>query len=213
MRLDLDCPVACADDTFGELADVVIDPRARCATHLVVREHGRPDLARLVPIGAAQIIEGANGVRLDRTVAEINALEPVHRSEYLRLDQRPAEDPGATVGIEETIGMPLYGSLGPNGLDAGMEPIQFDPHVTVSYDRIPEGTVEIRGASAVTSSDGHHVGHVVGLVLDDRAQILQLVLEHGHLWRKRELAIPIGAIDRIESDEVVLTLSNDQVTS
>ncbi len=166
-----------------------------------------------MPIGAAQIIEGANGVRLDRTVAEINALEPVHRSEYLRLDQRPAEDPGATVGIEETIGMPLYGSLGPNGLDAGMEPIQFDPHVTVSYDRIPEGTVEIRGASAVTSSDGHHVGHVVGLVLDDRAQILQLVLEHGHLWRKRELAIPIGAIDRIESDEVVLTLSNDQVTS
>ena len=63
----------------------------------------------------------------------------------------------------------------------------------------------------MSSSDGHHVGHVVGFVLDDRAQIARLVLEHGHLWGKRELQIPGASIDRILSDEVVLTLSKDEV--
>jgi hypothetical protein len=89
--------------------------------------------------------------------------------------------------------------------------MDVDPHVTVSFDRVPTGTVEIRRDSAVSSSDGHRVGHVVGFVLDDQQQIVRLVLEHGHLWGKRELELPSGSIDRIRSDEVVLTLSKDEV--
>jgi sporulation protein YlmC with PRC-barrel domain len=214
MRLDLDSPVDCVDGAFGELADVVIDPGTRRVTHLVVQEHDRHGLARLVPIGRAHIDEGPNGgVSLDCTVAEINELEPLQHSEYVRLGERPVEDPSWDVGIEGISEMPPYGSLGVGALGAGMEPVDvdIDPHVTLRYDRIPKGMVEMRRASAVTSSDGHHVGHLVGLVVDDSGQIAQLVLEHGHLWRKREIAIPYGSINRIESDEVVLTLSNDEV--
>jgi PRC-barrel domain len=71
--------------------------------------------------------------------------------------------------------------------------------------------VEIRRESEVTSSEGDHLGHVVAFVLDGQEQIAQLILEHGHLWGKRETAIPSGSIDRILSDEVVLTLSKDEV--
>jgi hypothetical protein len=39
------------------------------------------------------------------------------------------------------------------------------------------------------------------------------VLEHGHLWGKREVVIPIGAVARVGTDEVVLTLSKDEVGS
>jgi sporulation protein YlmC with PRC-barrel domain len=128
----------------------------------------------------------------------------------VRLGERPL-DSNWEVGIQEISQMPLSGSLGVNALGAGMDPIGFDAHGTLSYDRIPKGTVELRRASEVTSSDGHHVGHVVGFVIDDREQIAQLVLEHGHLWGKREISIPIGSIDRIESDEVVLAVSNDEL--
>ena len=37
------------------------------------------------------------------------------------------------------------------------------------------------------------------------------MLEHGHLWGKREVVIPIGAVARVETDAVVLTLSKDEV--
>jgi sporulation protein YlmC with PRC-barrel domain len=214
MRLDLDCAVTCADGAFGELSDVIIDPGIRRVTHLVVQPagHHHHHLARLMPIGRARAGERAKGgVVLDCTVAQVNELHPIHTAEYVRLADRPAHDADSDVGIEDEFALPPSELLGAGAMGIGMEPIDVDPHVTVSFDRVPAGTVEIRRDSAVSSSDGHHVGHVVGFVLDDRAQIARLVLEHGHLWGKRELQIPGASIDRILSDEVVLTLSKDEV--
>lgn len=220
MRLNLECRVECADGAFGELADLVIDPRTQSVTHLVVQPHERHDLARLVPIARARVGGPSDDrISLDCTVGELNELEPLHDSAYIRFGERPV-DPHWDVGIEEISEVPAYGSLGASAFGAGIEPVAagmepatFDMHGTLSYDRIPKGTVEVRRSSAVTSSDGHHVGSVVGLVIDEREQISQLVLEHGHLWGKREITIPFRSVDRIDSDEVVLAVSNDEVVS
>ena len=140
---------------------------------------------------------------LDGTVAEIGQLERVREAAYLRLGEFPVEDPDWEVGIEEMLGQPYY-----QGLDAvGAEPIAYDDHVMWQYDRIPKGDVEIRRASPVTSADRHHLGHVDGFIVDGQDHIGHLVLEHGHLWGKREVVIPIGAVARVETDAVVLTLS------
>jgi sporulation protein YlmC with PRC-barrel domain len=212
MRLDLDCTVTCADGAFGELSDIIIDPGTRRVTHLVVQPAGHHHLARLMPIGRARAAEQAKeGVVLDCTVAEINALRPIHTADYVRLGDRPAADADTDVGIQDEFALPSAGLVGAGAMGIGMEPMDVDPHVTVSFDRVPTGTVEIRRDSEVSSSDGHHVGHVVGFVLDDQAQIVRLVLEHGHLWGKRKVEVPSGSIDRILSDEVVLTLSKDEV--
>lgn len=211
MRLDLDCPVACADGSFGELSDVVIDPGARRVTHLVVAPHERHDLARLTPIARARSGQPGGGVVLDCTLAELNQLASVHRADYVRLGERPVREPGSDVGIEDALELPPYESLGASALGVGPEQFDGDPHVTLSYDQVPEGTVEVRRQSDVTSSDGHRLGHIVALVVDGQQQIAQLVLEHGHLWAKREVSIPIDSIDRIASDEVLLTLTKDEV--
>ena len=210
MRLDLDMPVHCVDSEFGELADVVIDPSGRRVTHLVVQPQDRHDHARLVPIEAADGGDGSGGISLESTAAEISKLEPIQRSAYLRRGESPSANSGWDVGIQEATALPEYGSLGPQDLGAGMT-LDYDQHVAVSYHRVPKGCVEIRRASPVNSSDGHHLGHVVGFVVDDHEQITQLVLEHGHLWGKRTVAIPSGAIVRLETDEVVLSLSSDEV--
>jgi hypothetical protein len=47
--------------------------------------------------------------------------------------------------------------------------------------------------------------------VDDEDRIGHLLLEHGHLWGKREITVPIGAVGSIENDEVQLSLSKDQV--
>lgn len=211
-RLDLDCHVHCADGPFGELSDVVIDPRTRCLTHLVVQPHHRHRLARLVPVSEVQVDGVGDGLRLGCTIAEIHELEPVQDSEYLRLGQRPTEEPNSDIGIEEVAEMPPYQSFGSDTLAAAPAPMDFDPHVTVTYDRVPRGTVEIRRQSEVISSDGHYVGHVVGLVFGDQQRIVEFVIHHGHLWSKREIAIPIDSIERLMSDEIVLRSSHDEVT-
>ena len=210
MRLDFDMPVHCVDSEFGELADVVIDPSRRRVTHLVVQPHDRHDHARLVPIEAADGGDGSGRISLESTAAEISKLEPIQRSAYLRRGESPSANSGWDVGIQEATALPEYGSLGPQDLGAGMT-LDYDQHVAVSYHRVPKGCVEIRRESPVNSSDGHHLGHVVGFVVDDHEQITQLVLEHGHLWGKRTVAIPSGAIVRLETDEVVLSLSSDEV--
>jgi sporulation protein YlmC with PRC-barrel domain len=211
MRLDLDCPVSCADGPFGELADVVVDSSSRRVTHLVVQPHDQHYRARLVAIGRARIEDGTKDVALDCTLAEIDELKPLHRAEYVRLGDRPAEDADSDIGIEADV-LPLpYGSLGTTALGAGIEPLDVDPHLTLSYDRVPKGTVEIRRESEVRSSDGHHVGHVVAVVLDAQQHISDVVMEHGHLWGKRQVAIPNASIDRLLSDEVLLSVAKDEI--
>ncbi len=208
VRLDLGCPVRCTDDAFGELADVVIDPTTRRVTHLVVQPHRQNETTRLVPVERARSDDEADGtIVLDASVAEIDQLEAVRETAYLRLGEFPVADPHWEVGVEELLALPYY--QGPDAF--GAEPIAYDDHVMWTYDRIPKGDVEIRRASPVTSADGHQLGHVDGFVIDADDHIGHLVLEHGHLWGKREVVIPIGAVARVETDGVVLTLSKDQV--
>ena len=208
MRLDLGSPVRCTDEAFGELADVVIDPETRRVTHLVVQPHQRGEQARLVPVDRARAGETSDAtISLSCTIAEMSEFELVRESEYLRLGEIPVGDPDWQVGIEEPLALPP--SMEMDTLGAGA--VDFDPHVMRTYDRIPMGEVEIRRASGVTSADGHHLGHVDGFVLDSEQQLAHLVLEHGHLWGRREVVIPALAVARVKTDEVVLTLSKDAV--
>jgi hypothetical protein len=102
------------------------------------------------------------------------------------------------------------GEAGAAGLGLAFVPPGFVDHLTTDYDRVPKHDVEIRRTSLVLSSDGHRLGHVDGFVVDDEDLISHLVVERRHLWRTRDLAIPLGAIAAIDNDEVRLTLSRHQ---
>jgi hypothetical protein len=157
--------------------------------------------------GSCRSAGRANAIALDCPVADVEALEPVHESAYLRVGEFPADDPEWDVGIQDVLVLPLYQD--PDTFGTVADP---DPHMIVTYDRIPKHTVEIRRASAVMSSDGHRVGHVDGFLVspDGTADI---VLERGHLWGRREIVIPAGSIERIADDAVTLTLTKDEVGS
>jgi sporulation protein YlmC with PRC-barrel domain len=203
MRLELGSEVHCTDAPAGELADVVVDPIRRRITHLVVRPHGRPEDARLVAIERAS--DAGDRVQLDCTLAEVEQLEPMHETAYLRLGEVRVSDPGWDVGIEDVLALPVYQEL--DGMGSRIDP---DPHVLVNYDRIPKHEVEIRRASPVISSDGHRVGHVDGFLVG-AGESADIVLERGHLWGKREIVIPADSVARVENDQITLTLTKDQV--
>jgi hypothetical protein len=210
MKIELDIPVTCRDGAFGRLEDVVIDPGTRRLTHLVVQPQDHSDRARLVVIEDAHLDQQSDALALERTVAELERSDPIQESAYLRMGELLAGGPDWSVGIQEMYSLPEYGSLGPEIMGAGTT-MEFDQHVAVSYHRIPLDGVEVRRASPVTSSDGHHLGHLIGFGIDDQALITELILEHGHMWTKRMVAIPGAAIERFETDELTLSMSNDQV--
>ena len=211
MRLELGSPVSCTDGLFGELADIVVDPTKRAVTHLVVEPHHDHGQARLVPIDLASAQEGQpSALTLRCSIEEASRLELVEEYAYLRLGEVPDKDPKWDIGVESVLAHPYYAG---GGLGVGYDavPVDYDPHVSMTYDRIPKGEVEIRRASTVTSADGHDLGRVDGFVVADDDAITHFVLERGHLWGRREVTIPMSAVAGVHTDAVTLTLTKDEV--
>jgi sporulation protein YlmC with PRC-barrel domain len=207
LRLDLGTPVRCTDAVYGELADVVIDPTQKRVTHVVVRpQHQEAAASRLVPV---DLIDGPSSERelvLQCSVEHVNELDTVQEFAFLRLGEFPTSDPDWDVGVSDVLASPYYEATG-----FGEYVGDYEASDAVAYDRVPKGEVEVRRSSPVYSADEHHLGHVEGFVVDSDEHITHVVLERGHLWGKRDVTIPIGAIAKVENDQVTLSLSKDEV--
>ena len=187
---------------------MVLDPATRRVTHLVVEPHHRHDLARLVPVELADVGVSEDGAALSlrSTIEAVRRLASVEESAYLGLSELPPGDPQSDIGVQDVLTLP-----GDGYPDFAMDPIWDDPHVFITYDSVPKGEIEIRRRSVVTSADGHRLGHVGALVIDADDRVTELVLERGHLWGRRKVTIPVGAVARVETDSVTLKLTKAAV--
>jgi len=204
VRLELDKPVLCEDREVGKLADLVVDPIAKRVTHLVVKPHHSAGSSHLVPIELVEPSEQVGGIVLNCSTDELEALPPVQEIAYLRLGEVPTDDPEWDVGVSDVLALPYYDSTGMAGVDVVGD-------TGIVYDRVPKGEVELRRSSRVMSADGAYIGDVDGFLLEGENHITHFVLERGHLWGRREVTVPIGAVATVQSDVVELSLSKDQV--
>jgi hypothetical protein len=204
--LHLGSSVRCTDGAFGDLADLVILPTERRVTHLVVVPAHDENEPRLAPLGLVATA-GADGIILSSSIAEVDALPGVHEYAYVRLTQElPVEGDEWEVGIEDVLTVPTPGYGG-----FQMGPLEEDGGLSVSYDRIPKGEVEVRGATEVTTADGARLGRLDGVVVEPDGSITSLILERGHLWGRRRVEIPTSAVAHFETDGVTFTLSKSEV--
>lgn len=206
-------PVRCAGKRCGEVAYVVVDPLARTLTHLVVRPDGGWAQPRLVPVELVGAMSDV--VELSCTEQELKALEPAEETYFVHGggDVTPAGD-GAdgTGGTAAVMAWPFYG-LGlsplltgtPGGVGAAVEP------EIETVRRIPAGEVEVRRGERVHATDGE-IGRVKGLVVvQPDSQVTHVLLDEGHLWGRRCVAIPIGAVSGIDESGVAVRLSKDEI--
>ena len=175
--------VACSDGVCGELRRVVVDPVARALTHLVVG-------GRLVPI---ELVDStAKEIRLGCTMSEFEALEDAQETQFL-----PEATGEWDYGQGKTFSWPYF-ALGLSVREA------------TTHDRVPVGEVEVRRGQHVHATDGP-IGRVRGLVIDPSDHhVTHVLLDEGHLWGQKRVAIPIGAVKGVE-DGVRLSLTKDQV--
>lgn len=201
--------VTCSDGICGELSRVVVDPVARVLTHLVVEPKHRQGQGRLVPIDLADA--GAAEIKLRCSMAEFDALEDAEETRFL-----PDVTGEMGYGAGETYAWPYYGLGGGalvgmgGGLGIAGGELAGAPQFTIS-DRVPKGEVEVSRGEPVHASDGR-IGRVQGLVIDPQDHhVTHVLLEQGHLWGKKAITIPIGAVEQVTVDGVRLNLTKDEV--
>jgi sporulation protein YlmC with PRC-barrel domain len=82
---------------------------------------------------------------------------------------------------------------------------------TVIYDKIPLGEVSVSRDQPVHATDGN-IGRVQGLVIDPRDNhVTHVLLQEGHLWGRKEVAIPISAVSRVDDDGIQLSMAKAEV--
>jgi len=191
----------CVDGVCGKVIRVVVDPVARAVTHLVVEPRHWPGLGRLVPL---DLVDAATPkeVRLRCTRAEFDELrfaEDTHFAPATRLDQHPG------YSAEQLLMLPYYS----RGIGEGMPQAQED-EPTGTYGSLPPGEVGVRRDERVHATDGE-IGRVEGLVIDPGSHhVSHVLLQVGHLFGRREVAIPIGAVTGVV-DGVQLNITKQQV--
>ena len=157
------------------------------------------------------VLETRKQVQLRCTTTEFEALDDAEDEEFL---------PGASGqwGYEhgQMLSFPYFGlSVGTMGMGGmgmggtGVAGLGIGPH-EVTHDRIPLGEVEVRRGDHVAATDGQ-IGRVRGLVVDPRDHhVTHVLLDEGHLWGEKQVAIPIGAVTDVGTG-IRLKLSKDEV--
>jgi sporulation protein YlmC with PRC-barrel domain len=192
--------VSCADGACGEVTRVVIDPVRRELTHLVVEPAGRSGLGRLVPLDLADAADGE--IRLRCTLAEFEKLDAAEETQFV-----PGTRGYEAYGPEQVLSQPWLSLGGNTGIEGETVPGVSE---TVTYDAVPLGEVEVRRGDRVHATDGE-IGHVEGLVIDPgNHHVTHVLLQEGHLWGRKDVAIPISAVAGAE-DGIQLNLTKDDV--
>lgn len=204
-RYEIGSPVHGTDGECGELVCVVVDPVADRLAHLIVVPHGSGK-SRLIPVERTHV-EGGRVV-LDCPREEFTAFEPAVKTHFVNDD-----DVGDRYGYhgDEIMAWPYFG-LGPGRPTMALgapEPV-LTPWIELE-DRVPLGEVRIRRGERVHASDGR-IGHVRGLIVDPGDEsVTHVLLDEGHLWGHKQVAIPIGAVGEISEEEVTVRLTKHEI--
>ena len=181
--------VTCSDGPCGEVRRVVVDALARSLTHLVVEPKHRSGLGRLVPLDLVESDTEAEGVRLRCTLAEFDALPGAEETDFL-----PGGSGYEAYEAHEAYYWPYF------GLEVGADPELANASGVVTRDRLPPGEVGVRRGARVHATDGE-IGKVEGLVVQPAGgHVTHVLLQEGHVWGRKQVAIPIDAVTKIDED-------------
>jgi len=191
MEIPLGVDVLCENKSCGLSMAVVVNPITDQVTHIVVKEAHSPHTERILPACAIRR-SGPNDLVLTVTKEDLAAAEPFVESYYIRttVDRYAG-------GI--TFGMPY--------VTRTTEP----RYVAEKTEAIPPGEVAIHRTARVVATDGP-IGKVDEFIVqNDDCHVTHLMMREGHLWGRRDVAIPVSRIDRMNDETVYLTLSKKEV--
>jgi sporulation protein YlmC with PRC-barrel domain len=187
----------CSDGPCGAVSRVVVDPVARALTHLVIEPEHRSGLGRLVPLDMVE--SDGDAVRLHYTLAEFETLRSAEETDFL-----PGGSGYDAYEAHEAYYWPYF------GLEGGADPEVALASGIETRDMLPPGEIGLQRGAAVHASDGE-IGKVEGLVVDGaQGHVTHVLLQEGHLWGRKQVAIPIGSVEMIDGG-ITVTLTKHEI--
>jgi sporulation protein YlmC with PRC-barrel domain len=194
MPFKLGAYASCTDGACGQVSRIIVNPITRKITHIAVDPQHRHDPGRLVPVDLVDATTGQ--IRLRCTLAEFQTL-PLAQVGGSVADLDPTGHLGNTPNQVRWV-------LGP-----ARDPGDAGQGVTVNY--VPSGEVDIRPELIVRATDDE-IGQVQGLIAEPGGhRVTHVLLREGHMWGRKEVAIPIGAVTKIGTLLIHLSLTKHQV--
>ncbi|MDP8959534.1 MAG: PRC-barrel domain-containing protein [Actinomycetota bacterium] len=191
----------------GTLDRVVMDPRTKEVTDLVVRQGLLFTEDKVVP--AEWVLEQrGDQIVLGEDIAAPQDLPAFEESEFV-----PAGHYGRDASPQAA--RPYYW-YPPIGAWAGNAYLGYptEPYYLRDVERnVPEGTVVLKEGIAVVTDDGQHVGDVERLFIDpDSKQATHLLVSHTQgLLRKRMKLVPTSWVAQAREEQVSLTVGSDEL--
>jgi len=188
------------DGVLGYLARIIVDPSNETVTHLVIEPEHRNTIGRLVPVALASVRDGHIAITL--TAREFAALEEAEQTETILSGEQPLVY-GENQALEH-----IYHELEVGGASYHLG---VPGPTYISIDRVPVGEVEVRRGDHVFATDGP-IGHVRGLLVNVADHhVTHILLDEGHLWGHKEVAIPIGSVTRVADGGARLSISKREI--
>ena len=200
MQFKRDTQVYSSDgNDVGHIDRVVLNPKTKEVTHVVVRKGILFTEDKLVPIS---LIASAtqNRVTLRPNAGDLNALPLYEETHYIPLDESEAN----AVAYPPDMAMPLYWYAPLGGTWSGYIP--QPAYRAETEQNIPDDTVAIKEGATVFSSDDKNVGSIERVFTDsmtDRATYL--VISHGAIVKEKK-SIPMSWVRAVTEDEVHLNV-------
>jgi sporulation protein YlmC with PRC-barrel domain len=200
----LGADASCTDGACGQVSRIIVNPVTREVTHLAVAPKHQYGLGRLVPVDLVDATTGQ--IRLRCALAEFQMLRPAQETE-----SGPDLDPtghGHPDNAPNKVKWAIVGGSVIMQPGARGEP-EAPQQVTVDY--VPEGEVEVHRELTVCATDDD-IGQVQGLVVERGGHhVTHVLLREGHMRGRKEVAVPIGAVTKIGTLLIHLSLTKHQV--
>jgi uncharacterized protein YrrD len=206
-------------DKVGTIERVVLDPRTKEVTHVVVEKGFLFAEDKVVPISLLGPTTD-DRVTLREGEHEFDKLPPFIKTEFVRAEVESPQrvelrpDEGQEVSQPTPYAQPYYwypplgvgwwtGIPYPSGLDS-----EFVRTDTIN---IPEGTVALEEGARVVGSDEKQVGDIEEVLTDPETdRVTHFVIAEGLLLKERRL-VPANWVDSILEDRVFLCVPSDVV--
>ncbi len=209
MQLTKNAQVFTADnEQVGEVERVVLDPKTKEVSHIVVRKGFLVPADKVVPIDLIASATG-NRVVLRDTAQQLGKLEKLpdfEEREFIFLD----ESEFAKTAQGSHVAQPLYWY--PPRYDVAYEGSELPqlyptpPYVVETERNIPEGSIALKEGAVVFSSDGERLGTVDRILTGPEAdQASHIIVTKGLLHHEKKL-VPTVWIDEVFEDRIQLTI-------
>jgi hypothetical protein len=205
MQFTIGAKVSGTDGVFGRLIWVVADRRTSpwVVTHLVVEPAHRSGLGRFVPLDLVAGVDPDTGaITLNCTADQFERLESGEETQYI-----PGSEAYPLFGPTQFLAAPYYTS----DVSIMGDEVPFTAQTVTADAPLPSVHDVAVHPVPVHATDGQ-IGHVEGMVIDPRThQVTHMLLQEGHLWGRKDVAIPLAAVLDVDDDGLRLTLTKQDV--